>query len=274
MKRNFFSLSKLLLFSAVALFSCKKEISEQPVALQGINAELSAAKPAEKLNTFYGPQTQIGDGKARSFIIMSHEGVPAEMGIEITSDAFSGLPLEGHMPYQLPLHQKAMDATPFDHIVINWNPNGHEPDFLFGVPHFDFHFYTISKEAQTAIPPYTPGSLHDLLPAHQYWPVNYMPGPGGEIQMGKHWADIVHPVIPGNFTHTMIYGSYNGAMIFVEPMITMRYLKSLSQKVSVPYFQPEVYMEAHTWYPTVYNMYTNEDKSKYYITLSNFVLSK
>ncbi|MEO6583708.1 MAG: DUF5602 domain-containing protein [Ferruginibacter sp.] len=270
MKQNLFKISTLLLFSAFAFCSCQKETLQDPVALEGINAEISSAKSVEKTNTFYGPQTQIADGKARSFFIMNQEGLPVELGIEITAGAFAGLPAEGHTAYQLPLHQKAQDATPFDHIVMNWNPNGHPPFFLFSEPHFDFHFYTITKAAQLAIPDYTPGSQHDILPLPSYWPVGFFPTDGGEAEMGKHW---VNPLIlmPGNFTHTMIYGSYNGAMIFVEPMITLAYLQSLSpQKVSVPYNQPMVYMESNTWYPTVYNMYTNEDKSKYYVTLSNF----
>lgn len=273
MKRNFFSICKLFLFSTLALLSCQKETSLQPAAQEGLSAAMSSARPAERTNTFYGPQTQIADGRARSFIVMSGEGVPEEFGIEITSDAFSGLPVDGHAAFQLPLHQKAMDATPFDHIVMNWNPNGHPPEILFGLPHFDFHFFTISKEAQLAIPPYTPGSLHDVLPPNQYWPIGHIPLPGGEPEMGKHWADIFHPVTPGNFTHTMIYGSYNGAMIFVEPMITLAYLQSLTQRVSVPYNQPAVYMESNTWYPTVYNMYTNESRTRYYVTLSNFIRS-
>ncbi len=273
MKRSIFSVSNFFLFSALALLSCNKESPQEAVALETINAGISSARVAEKSNTFYGPQTQIANGKARSFIIMSHDDVPSELGIEITSDAFSGLPANGHDAFQLPLHQKALAATAFDHIVMNWNPHGHPPQVLFGVPHFDFHFFTITKAAQTSIPVYTPGSLHDVLPANQYWPVGHIPLPGGEPEMGKHWADILRPVAPGSFTHTMIYGSYNGAMIFVEPMITLAYLQSLTQKVSVPYNQPGVYMESNTWYPTVYNMYTNENKTKYYVTLSNFIQS-
>lgn len=273
MKRNLFPICALLLFSAFTFISCQKETSLQPATPESFSIAISSAKPADKTNTFYGPQTQIADGKARSFIILSGDGIPQELGIEITADAFSRLPVDGHSAFQLSLHQKAMDVTAFDHIVMNWNPNGHPPESLFGVPHFDFHFFTISKEAQLAIPPYALGSLHDLLPPHQYWPVGHIPLPGGEPEMGKHWADITHPVTEGSFTHTMIYGSYNGAMTFVEPMITRAYLLTLTEKVSVPYNQPLVYTESHTWYPTVYNMYTNENRTKYYITLSNFILS-
>jgi len=261
------------MFGIFALLSCKKEISKLPPTVEVVQAEAAFLKAGEKTNTFYGPQTQMGDGKARSFFIMSHEGHPKEVGVELTAEAFSGLPGEGHATYQLSLHHKAQDLTAFDHIDVNWNPHGHQPLFLFGKSHFDFHFYTISTATQLAIPAYYPGSLHDVLPAVPYRPMGFVPTPGGEPEMGKHWSDIIHPVIPGNFTHTMIYGSYNGAMIFVEPMITLDYLQSLAQKMSMPYNQPTKYMESNTWYPTVYNIYTNETRTKYYVTLTNFIRS-
>ncbi|QVI19640.1 hypothetical protein KHQ06_25160 [Nocardia tengchongensis] len=34
---------------------------------------------------------------------------------------------------------------------MNWNAQGHAPTNLFGVPHFDFHFYMTDMAAQHAI---------------------------------------------------------------------------------------------------------------------------
>ncbi|WP_425569608.1 hypothetical protein [Pseudonocardia yuanmonensis] len=31
-------------------------------------------------------------------------------------------------------------ATAYDHVMLNWNPQGHDPVVLFGKPHFDIHF--------------------------------------------------------------------------------------------------------------------------------------
>ncbi len=38
-----------------------------------------------KYNTFRGPQVQFVEGQARSWITISHAGVPAEIGVELTS---------------------------------------------------------------------------------------------------------------------------------------------------------------------------------------------
>lgn len=268
MKRRNLSYAALAIF--IFLTSCQKETS--PVGPTD-NAPLaaSAAKGAQdqKTNTFYGPQVHIGNGKARSYLVMTHSGVPQELGIEMTDGALYGLPGgDEHPAYVLPLHQKAEAATPFDHIVVNWNPGGHLPFELFGVPHFDFHFYTISLAEQMAIPAYVPGGPHDVLPAPAYRPTGFVPTPGGEPQMGKHWVDIVHPVLPGTFTHTMIYGSYNGSMIFVEPMITRAFLLS-GNDVSMAYGQPAQFQQTGTYYPTWYNI--TDEGGKHYISLSNFV---
>lgn len=242
--------------------NCKDQTEIKSVAGQGIQAN--------KENTFYGPQVQMGNGKARSFITLTHSGVPRELGVEMTKGAFSGLP-ETHAlsAFTLPLHQKAQAATAFDHIVINWNEHGHPPFLLFSEPHFDFHFYTISVSEQQAVPAYAPGSPHDLLPAAPFWPSGFVPTPGGVAGMGKHWVDLLHPVTPGSFTHTMIYGSYNGKIHFTEPMITRAFLQT-GRDVTMAYGQPAQFAETGTYYPSVYNI--RDDETKHYITLSNFVL--
>jgi hypothetical protein len=258
------------LFLMLAFTACKKEMAEKDKAVTGVEAVGSKANQAEKFNTFYGPQVQVGDGKARSFYTVSHTGVPQELGIEMTAGSLSGLPEDHDLSaFVLPLHQKALQATPFDHIVINWNEHGHPPFEVFGAQHFDFHFYTISVAQQMAIPAFTP-MADDIVPAQQYWPAGFIPLPGGEPQMGKHWLDVLHPVAPGTFTHTMIYGSYNGSFIFVEPMITRAFLQS-GADVSVPYGQPAQVQRTGLYYPTVYNI-RDDASGKHYITLSDFVL--
>jgi hypothetical protein len=264
-----------ILFAAAiltaGLSSCTKEMGAKTDRLQPelLSAAVKADQSAKE-NTFYGPQVQMGNGKARSYIRVTHTGLPLELGIEMTDGAFSGLPADhDHASFVVPLHQKAQQLTPFEHVYLNWNEGGHPPLELFGVPHFDFHFYMTSSAEREAIPAYTPGSLHDVLPPAPYWPAGFVPTPGGEPMMGKHWVDVVHPVTPGNFTQTMIYGSYNGKMTFIEPMITLNYLQS-GVNFSMPFGQPAQVAETGTWYPTVYNIMHAD--GKHYVSLSSFVL--
>jgi hypothetical protein len=272
-------LSRLLPFAAAFLLifqSCQKETTSSELSSLPVNStDGKNAKSSVKTNTFKGPEVQMGDGKARSWITITHDGVPMEIGMEITSGALNNLPTEEEgfaaSTFVLPLHKKAQEVTPFDHLVINWEPHGHEPPGIYDVPHFDFHFYTISLAEQMAIPP-PPGGKFSVYPPAGYLPPSYVI-PGGEVpMMGKHWLDPSSPELSGPnhppFTYTFIYGSYNGKVIFEEPMVTRAFLLS-NTDVSTAIKQPSKYQE-HSYYPTRFNIY-NEDGT-YYVTLSDFVL--
>lgn len=258
-----------ILFAGIVaiLFSCQKEVAPRQ---NESNVLVSANKKDQslKFNTFKGPQVEVGNGKARSWISISHTGVPSEIGIEMTADALTGHATdpEAHTEFTLPLHQKATAVTPFDHIGINWNPGGHPPFALFGLPHFDFHFYLISVEEQMAIPPHPAV----IFPPTGYMPASFTPDPFGVPMMGVHWSE-PGSVAPGTFTHTMIYGSYLDEFIFVEPMVTVDYLLS-GASINMPYAQPTLFAETGTYYPTTYNIYWDDKKQRVYITLSDFVL--
>lgn len=217
-----FQLFRLLVLvtACFALFSCQKDV-------------------ANKSNTFYGPQVYMGNGKARSFVILSHANVPSEIGIEMTNEAFVSLPKgDGEFSFKLPLHQKAQAVTPFDHLEIDWNPAGHPPA-PYMVPHFDFHFYKITMAAQEAI---VPGPLMEILPPTGAMPPTYIATPGGVPEMGKHWIDVTSPELNGQpFTKTFIYGSYNGQVNFDEPMVTLATLLS-GKNSSSPIPQPQIFL--------------------------------
>jgi len=286
MKRTINHKLAIALSSAVLLFSCQKDVSKQQdpslISLSATNRidALSGNKSMQdqKYNTFNGPEMQMGNGKVRSWITISHTGVPQEIGVELTDKALEGLPSsapEGaEINFMIPLHKKAGEVTPFDHIEIDWNPFGHPPPGIYDKPHFDFHFYKISLAEQMTIPDYTPAtaSLFDLAPAPGYLPAIYQPIPGGVPEMGKHWFDPTSPEWQGQpFTSTFIYGTYNGAVIFFEPMITMALLQS-GQSVHLPFPQANQFAPANTYYPTQYNIYEDSKTHMHYVTLSNFVL--
>lgn len=271
MKRQF-SLPVLTLMMVAFFFSsCKKEIS--PTATSTALSEQKASQE-QKSNTFYGPEVSFGSGEIRSFATITHTGVPLELGVEITANAFSGLSTQpGEYSFIIPLHQKGQAVTPFNHIEVDWNPFGHPPIGIYDAPHFDFHFYKIPVDEQMAIPPYTDqtASLFDHYPEPGYIPSGYIPIPGGVPQMGKHWADVTSPEFNGGtFTKTFIYGTYNGAVTFYEPMITKAYIESTSSSTTA-IRQPQYFSSGNTYYPTQYNVYTDPKTGNHYISLSGFV---
>ncbi|MBC7845968.1 MAG: hypothetical protein H7Y10_05710 [Flavobacterium sp.] len=280
---NLFRMPKkiIVLGSLLFLFSCSQDEMVNNDLQESAPLSFTAKMSSDKVNVFKGPQVALGYGKVRSWISLNQKnGLPSEIGLEITPEAFKNLTTENnktippdHKTIVVPLHLKAKQSTPFDHIGLNWNPNGHVPQGVFDVPHFDIHFYMISVEEQMAIPAWSPetDAAFNLYPPMGYMPADYgtPPGPAtAEPQMGKHWLpNNLGPYLP--FSKIMIYGSYNGKLIFVEPMITLDYLLS-NVDFSMDYSQPELFAKAGN-YPTKYNIYHDATTGNTYVTLSGFV---
>lgn len=265
MKKHTYQLTGLLLLSII-FFSCGKQ--EAGITVMDLPGQ---SNNPDKSNTYYGPQSQVGNGMVRTFVRISHAGTPEEIGIIITEGALTGLPVPGEiddLSHPLMLHPKASEVTPFDHVSFDWNPGGHPPPF-FGVPHFDIHFYMISMAERMSIPAYSPASapMFDNLPSADYIPTGYSAGPGGEPMMGKHWSPPPASFLP--FSKVMIWGSYDGRFIFTEPMVTLAYLQS-GVNFSTAFAQPQKFPEQGN-FPTVYNIYTDSKTKSRYISLSHFV---
>jgi hypothetical protein len=250
------------------LTSCEKD-DMTDIGNQSADLTFSSSKAgSEKTNTFYGPATPFGKGVVKAMVTMTHDGVPESIGITISERTLENLPQDME-EFTLRLPNKA-EGLAFDHIDLGWNPMGHEPVGIYDLPHFDIHFYMISKEEQMEI---TDPNLAEILPASEYWPANYGPSPGFVPIMGKHWlssfADELQP--GGVFTQTFLYGSYNGDFIFYEPMITLDYLE---EKSSTQYdiSQPVEFQRTGYYYPTIYSINYDASKRQYTILLEGMVI--
>lgn len=279
----------ILLTSGMA--ACQKEKQEQnvtdetessnseklivvPVATGDLSTSVNASEHSMNCNTFYGPEVQMGNGHLRSWINISRDnGKPTAIGIEFTDKSFYNLPTD-HLnfaanTFALKLHQKAKAVTPFDHITINWEPEGHEPPGIYDVPHFDMHFYKISTEEQLAI-----GPIPGPVPPAGYLPASYVIQGATVPQMGTHWLNPASPELPPTkkpFTHTFIYGTANGKVIFLEPMITRLFLMA-GDAVTKSIPQPMYFSPNGTNYPTNYKIWKNADNKRHYVALTDFVL--
>ncbi|HSR39348.1 MAG TPA: hypothetical protein VLL95_10575, partial [Phnomibacter sp.] len=84
------------------------------------------------------------------------------------------------------------------------------------------------------------------------------------------WANLHAPEFNGQpFSHTFIYGSYDGKVTFYEPMITKAFIESKvathQNFVPATLFDPD-----EAWYPTSYNIWYDPAKDRYYISLGGF----
>src|SRR3990170_3926520 len=194
----------------------------------------SCSKDKEEMGGIYkGPVQKFQHGKAWTWAQIDKNNKPERIAIAIDDEAMNSLDPGGEHNgghdhangLSLVFHPKAA-VTPFLHALLDWNPNGHEPDGVYTLPHFDFHFYMTTEAERKAIPPYDVDNTGFLnFPAQGYLHETYVPVPGGVPQMGAHWVDVTTPELNGGiFTQTFLYGSYNGDVTFYEPMITKSFL--------------------------------------------------
>jgi hypothetical protein len=207
----------------------------------------------------------LGQGTARSLVVLDNKGKPEAIGILLTKEVLSGLP-GGTDPLEVMLKLPAKASVPpFKHLTVDWNPVGHEPPGIYDVPHLDLHFYMIPSATREKISA-KDVALFAKAPPAEFLPVDYKQAPGGVPRMGTHWIDMTSPEFHGEpFTVTFIYGSYDGAVTFLEPMVSKAFLES-AKEFSADIRQPSAFAKKG-YYPTKYRITFDERKKEYRILL-------
>ncbi|MDX5438468.1 MAG: DUF5602 domain-containing protein, partial [Pontibacter sp.] len=239
------------------------------------NLETQEYNHVTKATTFYSAAKPLGDGVVRTWVTVSKDGNPTEIGVALSEKALINLPQgegdqhDGHHVYETVLDfPKAAEATPFKFMTLDWNPRGHEPENVYGKPHFDFHFYMISDELRKTIPGLAPDEFDPFPPAASYLPGDYVMIPGRIPTMGTHFVDATSPELHGNpFVQTFIYGGYQGNVIFYEPMITLDYIASKPQ-ATIPIKQPAAFQK-DGYYPQNYRVEYDAKRKEYKIYLTD-----
>lgn len=221
----------------------------------------------------------MGNGIAYAWVRSDDAGNPTAVGITFTDSALNGLPADkpnnGFDGYEFPLALPkggAAAKTPFDHVALDWNPKGHIPPGIYDVPHFDVHFYMdpISERRKITLEGEDMKKCQKK-PDPKFLPEGYMYAPESEIKyMGAHWVDTATPELNGKpFTYTFIYGSYNGKIVFWEPMVTVAYLQTKPNLVE-PIKQPKEIQRKGLFYPTKYTIRYDEARHEYTIAMEGF----
>lgn len=224
--------------------------------------------------TYNGPSRDLGRGRANAFITLDADGIPTAIGVKMTETALTDLPSEppgdaDGWEYVLPLPKEAA-VSGYNHVGIDWNPKGHIPPGVYDTPHFDFHFYLISRDEREKIT----AKGDDLARAHRtpaagFMPEGYILPEGTEVpKMGAHAIDTTAPEfnkLP--FGKTFIYGFYDGRMIFLEPMVSKAFLENkpnATDRIKLP----KTY-SLHAYYPAQYSVKYNEDQREFVISLES-----
>jgi len=255
--------------------------------------------------TLHGEAQKLGNGFAQVYTEVDAEGAPAVIGVTFDAGMLEGLPTmpnawsrcfdkngngqidphgecHGDFELEFPLPQELAGVTPFTWVSLNWNPMGHTPPAppVWAVPHLDFHFYLMPREAVRQIRPGPCAELidcDDFVRAQMPVPAQYVHADHIDVgaavnDMGNHLIDSKTPELaPGGppFTHTFIFGAYDGQITFYEPMITLAWLASRPDTCA-PIKQPQAWAtEGH--YPTTYCIRYRAEEGMYTVTLEGFV---
>lgn len=234
------------------------------------------ALAASKSATYEGQTVHIGRGIARTVVRTDANGKLSSISVVFTPGMLDGLPkadknADPDFPYLLAMPKKG-PKTVVDHVVINWESQGHPPPKVYDVPHFDFHFYLVSYEEQMKV------AFKDLKdsgdpsqqPAAELLPAGYVVPPGTAVsRMGVHGIDrAAHEFHNHSFDATFIYGYHNKQQTFIEPMVSLAFLKS-KPSFSAPVTRPASYTKPGE-YPSAYSVKYDTATKRYEVMLSDF----
>ncbi len=254
----------------------------------------------------YGQSKAQGDGTLTAYS-QSERGRPTAVGLVMSRDALQGLPhdppTDGTWCYdkdgdgttdpmtecsngyesQLALSDQGQAETPFTYLLVNWNPMGHPPGGVYDKPHFDVHFYMDDPAERLKIRPGPCGELVNCddfelgkkLPEARYYPSDFEFTGAVAPGMGTHLIDLTGPEFHGQpFTHTWIYGTWNGDVTFYEPMVTKDWFDGLVDRSRedqcFPIKQPQAFQKEGD-YPTRYCLRYRDNRQEVTASLEGFV---
>jgi uncharacterized protein len=278
-----FATRSVLLLSAAAVTTAAARVARPDLG--------APSAEAFDLHYRYGAAVTMGNGQARTYVVTDRQsGKPVEVGVALSAQALEELPQHSpdhgpgtHGPYsEYLLELPAGNPTPYRFVELDWNPHGHGGPYT--APHFDFHFYRVSLATRNQIDPRVPdfAAKAARLPADDeiragYASTHVLLGttPAGMTvpRMGLHWVDTKSPELPPSnqpFTTTFILGSWDGRVIFDEPMVTRDFIlaqrsgPATAGEIAVP--QSKRYAAAG-YYPTSYGIRWDEAAGEYRIAL-------
>lgn len=221
---------------------------------------------------YEGRSVPIGHGSAHTLVRTDQAGKIAAIGIVFTPEMLEGLPApngaENEFPYLLTMPTEG-PKTVVDHVVVDWESVGHPPPHVYDVPHFDFHFYLVSRAEQMKVAFKDENQSGDAgqQPPAALLPAGYIVPPGTAVsKMGVHAINPASAEFHGQpFTATFIYGYYDHKLTFFEPMASLAYLKS-KPSFAAPVLRPASYGKPGA-YPSAYSVAFDPGRHVYRVML-------
>jgi len=267
MKKEYLIRKILLIGLLFVFFSCDKD------EFTNNGSGESASESKGVINqVFYGDEVVVGNGIVNSWLILNEFGRPLEIGIEMTPQVLENLPVDADFKEQavIPLPKYAAETTAFDHIRVIWNPESFSTIEGFNNPHFSIYFFMLPEDKRMDIPEWSEetDAKFSNYPPKNHMPFDYAPiekGSGSFATIGRHWLSNNNKTLND---HTLTFGTYDGSFIFINPVVTLDFLKS--GKTFTDTYPQGVSYPLNNLLPREYNIYTNE-KGNHFISLANFI---
>lgn len=199
-----------------------------------------------------GDRKPMGKGEARAWVRYDDRRVPTAVGVTLTESALAGLPdadagvaaccdVTEHL-LKLPRPEGVL-ATPFDHVAVRWNPRGLGLKGTAEKPVLDFQFHLTTPQHRGGISAEGDDLARARKPlAKRAVPAGYVLADGALPASGARWIDPASLGAHGRpFTRTLVYGSYDGRLTFIAPVITRSFLEvrpDIFDPIAVPQSYP------------------------------------
>lgn len=259
MRRWVALLSFLSLSSVLVLLPGCEELTFQP-RLSGWDHRPGGDFAGKQI---FGPAVRIGRGSAQTVIVLGANLKPTSVGVYLSGGALLGLPSsdkEFVLPFPL-----GRNIYPFNHVLLAWLPNGHEPAGVYDVAHFDFHLVTIDIADRAAIG----GGAETNPPASRYVPSGYVTSGESDPGEGVHYVNPNAPEFQpgGTFTRTMVFAFDDGRFVSFEPMVTLDYLRSQPNNSAA--VSQSTAVQVSGVYPTSYRVVYDPTRHGVFVLLDN-----
>lgn len=193
----------------------------------------------------------------------------------------------------LDLDQEIRDKVPFRYVEVDWNTEGlpRGPGGSFTTPHFDFHFYTWSRDDVTQkIGCSSAGKTCDFtnsttdavvrffdMPSACFLPYGYFPDVDSSIpEMGLHMLDSQFSFRVDNVNHNpvILYGTFDDRIVFLEVSLTLYAFEDAVKasneggRLSWPIRQPEKYQ--YEWWPKTVTLEYQPEENMFAFSYEDF----
>jgi len=198
-----------------------------------VAATSSLASAHDAATTVEGPKGTLFGDEITSWAKLDADGRVIEAGITLPLAVMENAPADHHRDtpsadVRIDFPAVVRETTFLDHAGFFWEAQGHFPDQRYGVPHWDFHFFSVSAADADAI---------DCRDLSQVAPEEIAPGWLPAVPPGAPAIDFCVPAmgfhsLPASefqasgdiqadpFDMVMIGGYYGGDFVFVDPMVT------------------------------------------------------